>query len=141
MYPRTALDSGRRALFDALERTLPRFVAFLAGHRPPALRGRSLAEVMPLRERHPRSLIALSRAWDDDHGAMRDAPPSLALAVIGQARHRGAIGAERESRTVANLLTYWALRSTLDITELCAASPALQPRRAAPIASPLAIPT
>src|SRR5207247_8331482 len=56
MYPRASLNANRRALFDALERTLPRFVACLAAHRPAALRGRSLAEVMPLRERDPQRL-------------------------------------------------------------------------------------
>jgi hypothetical protein len=122
MYPRTTLPPARRELLAALEKTLPRFVAFLVDHRPPALRGRSLGEVMPGSERHHDHLVALHRAWKGDRAAMRDAPPSLAFAVIGQARYVGAIGPEDESRVVANLLTYWALRSTLDMTELCATS-------------------
>jgi hypothetical protein len=124
MYPLTTLAPGRRSQFQALEDTLPRFVAFLVNSRPPALRGRSLAEVMPRGERGRHNLLALHRAWKGDRGAMRDAPPSLAFAVIGQARFVGAVGAAEESRLVANLLTYWAMRSTLDITELCAAPPA-----------------
>jgi hypothetical protein len=122
MYPPSALAPARRELLAALEETLPRFVAFLVDHRPPALRGRSLGEVMPREERRRDNLAALHRAWKGDRAAMRDAPPSLAFAVIGQARYLGAIGAEEESRVVANLLTYWALRSTLDTTELCATS-------------------
>jgi hypothetical protein len=132
MYPRDRLDPERRRLLRTLEATLPRFVALLAGHRPRELRGRSLAEVMPLAERSPRNLLALHRTWETRRDLMRAAPPSLAFAVIGQARSRGAIGAEREGRVVANLLTFWALRSTLDTTELCARPP----RAAVPIPAP-----
>ncbi|MGZ4304441.1 MAG: hypothetical protein ACXVSL_06180 [Solirubrobacteraceae bacterium] len=124
MYPRTALPPARRQLLATLEETLPRFVTFLVDNRPPALRGRSLGEVMPREERHRDNLLAFHRAWKGNRAAMRDAPPSLAFAVIGQARFLGAISAEDESRVVANLLTYWALRSTLDTTELCATPPA-----------------
>jgi hypothetical protein len=41
------------------------------------------------------------------------APPTLALAVIGQARARGRISPEQESATLSNLLTHWAARSVL----------------------------
>jgi hypothetical protein len=124
MYPRSGLPPARQQLLAALEETLPRFVAFLVDHHPPALRGRSLGEVMPRRERHRDRLLAFHRAWKGNPAALRDAPPSLAFAVIGQARFLGAIGPDEESRVVANLLTYWALRSTLDTTELCATAQA-----------------
>jgi hypothetical protein len=45
---------------------------------------------------------------------MRETPPALALAVIGQARAERQLGPEEESRTLVELLRYWALRSTLD---------------------------
>jgi hypothetical protein len=54
---------------------------------------------------------------------MRDNPPTLVFAAIGQARADGRITPEQESRTLAYLLTYWALRSTLDIAEVCATHP------------------
>jgi hypothetical protein len=122
MYPHTGLPPERRQLLAVLEETLPRFVAFLVDHRPPALRGRALGEVMPRKERRRDALVAFHRAWKGNPAALREAPPSLAFAVIGQARFVGAIGPQEESRVVANLLTYWALRSTLDTTELCATS-------------------
>jgi len=43
---------------------------------------------------------------------MRDVSPSLAFAVIGQAKSDGQITPEEESRLLANLLTRWALQST-----------------------------
>jgi len=49
-----------------------------------------------------------------------DIAPSRALAVIGQAHADGRITAAREARLVGNLLTHWALRSTLDIADICA---------------------
>jgi hypothetical protein len=121
LYPRTRLDERRRTLLAGLEATIPRLVELLVEHRPPTLRGRSLGEVMPLAERQPAQLAAYHDAWRGQHEHLREASPSLAFAVLGQARMRGQLTAEDESRTVSNLLTYWALRSTLDIAELCAA--------------------
>jgi hypothetical protein len=132
MYPPAKLDAERRALFAALGATMPEFVALLASHRPASLRGRTLAEVMPLGERPPERLGELYHAWRHDQAALRDAPPSLAFAVLGQGRSLGELSPEKEGRIVGNLLTYWALRSTLDITELCAVSQ-LTPR---PVAAP-----
>jgi hypothetical protein len=65
---------------------------------------------------------------------MRDNPPSLVFAAIGQARADGTITPEEESDTLAYLLTYWALRSTLDIAEVCAthSKPRLRRRRPSP---------
>jgi hypothetical protein len=130
MYPRTGLPRDRQVLYDLLEETVPRFAAFIVRSRPPALRGRSLAEVMPTAERSRARLMELHRAWKTDAGGMRAAPPTLAFAVIGQARLLGAIGTAEESRRIADLLTYWAMRSTLDMSELCATPPV--PRRARP---------
>jgi hypothetical protein len=44
---------------------------------------------------------------------MREAPPSLVFAVVGQARLSGGLSPEAESRILTSMLTYWALRSTL----------------------------
>jgi len=122
MYPLAGLDAERSRLFAALRSTMPEFVRLLVTHRPSALRGRTLAEVMPLAERTPRRLAELHRLWRHDRTALREAPPSLAFAALGQGRAIGELDPEQESRTVGNLLTFWALRSTLDITEVCAVS-------------------
>jgi hypothetical protein len=46
--------------------------------------------------------------------------PALAFAVIGQARADNQISPEQESRLIGDLLTHWALRTTLDRSEICA---------------------
>jgi hypothetical protein len=126
LYPPARLGADRRALLAALEETMPRLVQVLVQHRPATLRGRSLREVMPLDERQPAQLEAYHHEWRGRHEQLREASPSLAFAVLGQARMRGQLTAGDESRTISNLLTYWALRSTLDIAEICAA-PVLPP--------------
>jgi hypothetical protein len=133
LYPPTKLDEQRRALLDGLEATIPRLVEVLAEHRPAKLRGRSLSEVMPLAERRPDQLAAYHEAWRRRPEQLREAPPSLAFAVLGHARIRGRLAAREESRTVSDLLTYWALRSTLDIAEICAAPVSPPARKWVPV--------
>jgi hypothetical protein len=133
LYPRTRLDQPRRALLDGLEATIPRLVEVLVEHRPAKLRGRSLSEVMPLAERGPEQLAAYHEAWRHRPEQLREVAPSLAFAVLGHARMRGRLAAREESRTVSNLLTYWALRSTLDIAEICAAPVSPPARKWVPV--------
>jgi hypothetical protein len=72
--------------------------------------------VMAVEERQPERLLAHFKAWRRRPLRMRTAPPSLTFAVLGQARAEGLLSPELESRMLAYLLTYWALRSTLDIS-------------------------
>ncbi len=121
LYPRSGLRPELRATFDALLRTMPAFVETLLGYRPRSLGGRPLRVAFPTEERTPDELARLRRRWRTKPGEMRDAAPTLAFAVLGQARYRGAINAREESRLIGNLLTFWALKSTLVLAELCAA--------------------
>jgi hypothetical protein len=122
-YPATGLDEERQWLLAALEVSIPAFVALLVNHRPRALRGKSLLEVMSVAECHPARLAAYYQAWRASPAQMRAASPSLVFAVIGQARADGKMSPEEESTILADLLAYWALRSTLDSYESCARRP------------------
>jgi hypothetical protein len=112
-YPLTGLSLSKRRFFTTVEARIPDFVALLVNHRPPSLRGRSLGEVMTLPDRHPGKLRALHQSSRGQAARMRRLPPSLAFAVLGQARADGRIDPGFESRLLVDLLTYWALRSTL----------------------------
>lgn len=125
-YPINDLDDERRGLFAALEASMPEFVELLINHRPPKLRGETLAEAMPLEERTPERLRAYYAQWRNSPRRMREAPPALVFAVIGQVRIEGKISPEEESRMLAYLLTYWAMRSTLNTTEFSARRAALR---------------
>jgi hypothetical protein len=137
-YPVESLDSGRRGLFAALEATMPRFVDLLIGHRPESLRRSSLAEVMATRERQPAHLTRLHEGWRNDSALMRRASPSLVFAVLGQARADGTISPEAESGLLADLLKDWALRSTLDSSQICAAQ--ARPERGRAVPAPVVYP-
>jgi hypothetical protein len=123
-YPLDRIDAATRATFSQLERTMPAFVPVLLNHRVRRLAGRSLAEVMPVDARKPTRLRELLQTWRPSLRGLRAAPPSLAFAVIGQARADRAMSTAEESRLLAELLTGWALRSTIDTSLACAARPA-----------------
>jgi hypothetical protein len=122
-YPFADLDGERRKLLTQLQQTLPEFVAIMIDHRPQALRGRSLREAMKVEERTPGRLAALFRAWNKTPQEMYRAKPSLVFAVLGQARADGGLSPEAEGDLLAKLLTFWAMRSTLDTSAYCAAIP------------------
>jgi hypothetical protein len=119
-YPPDELDSERRAILDAIEKTMPDFVDLLVNHRPAALKGKSLKEVMNVAERQPGRLAAWHQAWGNSPARMRGAPPTLVFAVISQARADGKITPEDESRMLSELLTFWAARSALTASANCA---------------------
>lgn len=119
-YPLVGLDQARLNIFAKLQATLPGFVALLVHHRPKALRGRSLTEVLDVSNRQPGHLQALYRTWSRQPSKMYLARPTLVFAVIGQARADGKLNPKQESVILAKLLTHWALRSTLDTTAICA---------------------
>jgi hypothetical protein len=120
-YPLNGVAEATRQLLVLLESTIPRFVTLLVNHRAKSLRGRSLGDVLASPSRQPTALAALYQEWQGAPIRMRDAAPSLVFAVIGQAKLDGRITPEEESRMLAYLLTHWALRSTLDTSEICAA--------------------
>lgn len=118
-YPLDGLPPERRQFFREIEAAIPAFVSLLLSHRPRSLRGRSLGEAMHLPDRTPARLRALFGGWRRNPMPMRSAPPTLVFAALGQARADGALGPERESRLLAGLLEYWAMRSTLSTSEIC----------------------
>jgi hypothetical protein len=83
-------------------------------HRPSALQGRSLKDVLATRERRPEALAELfSRGRHTKFRTLRQVSPTIALAAIAQARAEGSVSPEEESRLLAGLLTDWALRKSL----------------------------
>jgi len=127
-YPVADLDNERQGLLARLEASLPEFVSLLINHRPKALRDRSLLEAMNVERRTPSRLTALFGAWSKAPRQMYRAPPSLVFAVLGQAKADDNLSPEDESDLLAKLLTFWAMRSTLNSSAYCAAIPKSQVR-------------
>jgi hypothetical protein len=87
------------------------------------LRDRSLLEAMNVERRTPSRLAALFGAWRNAPRQMYRTAPSLVFAVLGQAKADGGLSPEDESDLLAKLLTFWAMRSTLDSSAYCTAIP------------------
>jgi hypothetical protein len=121
-YPTASLDPTRRAIVGALRRTLPEFVRLMAGHRVAALRGLPLARAFNLDERQAERLRRIWRMSGRGVTTLQSLTPTLAFAVLGQARQDRRLSPERESTLLAELLTRWGLRRAM----------ADQPMRSAP---------
>jgi len=119
-YPAEAEDAPARELLALLRRTMPDFVRLMVTHRPPLLGGRSLAEALETGARQPRRLGQLFDRWSEAPTLLYHAPPTLAFAVLGQARSDGRLSPEQENVLLARLLTHWALRSAVDTATACA---------------------
>lgn len=120
LYPLRGLSPQRLRLIRSLQNCLPGLAELMLNHRPKRLNGASLAEALRVNARSPDRLAAHFQAWRADPERMKKAPPSLAFAVLGQARLHGAISPEEESRALADLLAWWAMRGALEGTETCA---------------------
>jgi hypothetical protein len=117
LYPVERQSPAMQTIAGDLERSMPALAELIAGHRPAKLRGLSLARAVRSPDRAARSLRALHQQWQADPATGRDAPPALALAVLGQARWDGLITPEQEGRQVGQLLTDWAVRSTYEAAQ------------------------
>jgi hypothetical protein len=116
-YPVKGLSSETRRLLVDVEAAIPGFVELLLEHRPASLHGNSLGEVLASRDRTPERLQSLFQQWGGQARQMRRAAPALVFAVVGQARADGRLTPETESRVLSWLLTYWALRDTVKVSE------------------------
>ncbi|MGB2665556.1 MAG: hypothetical protein WAK48_16255 [Candidatus Acidiferrum sp.] len=123
LYPTNELDQKTRSLLAMLEASIPEFVQLLVHFRPKSLHGKSLLEVLPIGERQPIRLAALYQRWLKFPAEMQTASPALVFAAIGQAKADGIISPEAESKLLADLLSYWAMRSALDTSAICATQP------------------
>ena len=95
----------------------------LVEHRPRRLRGWSLGEVLRNPELDRKALLERFSAWEADPSLMVLAPPTVAFAVLGQARASGRLSPERESALLRRLIGAWAVRSSLETARATTRSP------------------
>jgi hypothetical protein len=128
-YPLHTTSNDVRTVVEDLLQTMPEFAGLLADHRPPSLRGHTLREVLRSPGLEAARLLAILEGWRLEPRRLRDASPVLVFAVCGQARVAGRLGAIEDSQLLTRLIVRWALRSTEDITALCAQRSDAAPRR------------
>jgi hypothetical protein len=114
MYPIAGVRPQLSAAVSELLATMPELISVLVGHRPARLRGWSLGEVLRNPELLPEALLRRFLDWEADPGQMDLAPPTVAFAVLGQARASGRLSPERESQLLRRLIASWAVRSSLE---------------------------
>lgn len=120
LYPLAGLPAENQRLLHWIEQGIPELVAFLLSHRPERLRGRTIAGALASPLLQPWRLRRIFRGWQRSPARMRLARPVLVFAVLGQARADGLLSPARESFWLAEMLRWWALRSSLQTTERCA---------------------
>jgi hypothetical protein len=114
MYPLTGVRPEIVRTIQQLEATMPDFITVLVNHRPARLAGRALGEVLRSANLQPPALLARFAAWEGDPTRMAQEPPTLAFAVLGQARASGRLTPDREARILRRLITAWAVTSALE---------------------------
>jgi hypothetical protein len=114
MYPIAGLRPELAAIVSDLRATMPDLVSVLVEHRPARLHGWALGAALRNPELQREALLERFAAWEGDPGEMFRAPPTMAFAVLGQARASGRLTPERESRLLRRLIRSWAVRSSLE---------------------------
>src|SRR5262249_43708612 len=128
LYPPDQASPATAAVIELLLPTVPALAALVAGHRPAALGGATLADALAHPSRRPADLRRLRAVMLADPAAAR-VRPALRFAALGQARWDGRLSAQAESREVDSMLRGWARESTLRMAEAAAQQ---QPRVMAP---------
>lgn len=112
-YPVGKQKDSTRQTVQALERILPCFAELVVNHYPDSLRGKALQDIFPVKERQPVHLQKLYKRWKYAPKLMEAAPPTLAFAVLGQAKSDGNISTVEETCLIRRMLTNWALMRTM----------------------------
>jgi hypothetical protein len=126
LYPTRGIDPGVLRVISRCEGLLRAFSALLSEHRPASLRGRAFGEVLTSAEMDPERLRRQFSTWRARPSLVRSAAPCHVFAVIGQARADGKLSPEGEANALSKLLSYWALKSSLDTSAQCAPLPKLR---------------
>lgn len=118
MYPTGGVPATVVRTLDDLTATIPQLVSVLVDHSAEPLRGRTLGQVLRNPEVAPGALMERFATWRTHPEHMLVAPPTLAFAVLGQARASGQLSPERESRLLRRLISTWAVDSALQTARL-----------------------
>ena len=108
-YPARGLDPQRQALIESLEATMLPLIRLIAEHRTRPLGALPLIRAFDLASRRPQQLRRIFRDARGSVPALQSLAPTLAFAVLGQAKQDRRLTPEKESRIVAELLTRWGL--------------------------------
>lgn len=118
-YPVSRQKPATRQTVQALEHILPSFADLVVNHRPDSLRGKALKDIFPVKQRQPAHLQRHYKRWKYAPKLMEAAAPTLAFAVLGQAKSDGNISTVEETHFLQHLLARWALIRSLHHCGAC----------------------
>ncbi|HSR98610.1 MAG TPA: hypothetical protein VLM79_16250 [Kofleriaceae bacterium] len=119
MYPPSGVDRKVAEVIARCANILGELAALIGEHRPQMLRGAALGEVLSSDAIRPERLQSQLETWRARPELVETAGPCHVFAVIGQARADDKMTPEAEARALSDLLTYWALKSSLETTAHC----------------------
>lgn len=106
LYP---LEGRNPEVLEAIRQVnacLPVFTSLVIGHKSPRTQAKPLVGLFPVAGRQPSALRAMRQSGP----SLENLPPSLAFAIIGQARADGLMDHTEEGKSLSDLLTTWARR-------------------------------
>lgn len=109
LYPLNKAIPQTEKLFRNIERRIPEVTDLIMGFRPVSLKGKTLYNVFAMKDRMPSVLRNHYIRRLSSANRLENLPPTLAFAVLGQARHDGMLSPERECKLIETLLKGWAL--------------------------------
>ncbi|SHO60751.1 hypothetical protein [Algoriphagus zhangzhouensis] len=109
-YPLDGLPEKKVELVQNLQAMIPEFIKLVHLHKPKALKGKSLGELFPIRDRQPAKLNQKFLEWKSNTKLIQTAPPTLVFSVFGQARFLGKISPKEESKIFTQQLRNWAFK-------------------------------
>jgi hypothetical protein len=107
-YPTTGLDAATLNILGAIEKGIDPFVEMLINHSSKEMNGKKLWQLFPLKERTPEKLLNVYRLWRAKKVSLAEMPPTMMLAMLGQAKYDLAIDSSQESKVLATQLRRWA---------------------------------
>jgi hypothetical protein len=120
LYPLSGISPQLKRQFRILDDMVPEVAGVIAEHQSPGLNGESLREIMPVDERQPIQLRRRFKLWQTQPNLLNTDPPTLAFAVLGQAKTDGQISPEEASKLLNSALKQWALHRAVSTGISCA---------------------
>lgn len=119
LYPPIDVAPVVHNVIVGCERLLDELAALIGEHRPASLLGNAIGDVLASEQLRPERLQQQLETWRARPRLVETAGPCHVFAVIGQARADDKLTPENEARALSRLLTYWALKSSLETTAQC----------------------
>lgn len=113
LYPPSNLNAQTWQIINLLLDTADAFADMLINKRFKSLKGKRLTDCLGAANRNPDYLRGLWQQHEDKTTEIKNIKPTLAFAVLGQAKVDGKLLAGNEDKIISTLLQDWAVRRSM----------------------------